>query len=188
MTFNEKLINIQKRFELKDIHMMDILKTTQEKLEKLKNGTIEPSKDEIAALEKSFCTKEKMLTNDNIDLPKYMSMKKEIDISKYKNPLKAYGEIIKEYYPTSWEIYVLTRIKNKNFLEEIWYSIFNTMEKEINKEMSFFAPNYLAKKDNKRLIIRITKSILEVEEIPLEITKEKKFTYKKYRYRVANKL
>lgn len=188
MTFNEKLKSIQERFELKNRHMNDILNTTNERLEKLKKGLIEPSKEEITALEKTFCLKAKTLTNNNLVLPKYISMKKTINMSTYKNPIKAYSEIIKEYYPAPWEIYVLSRIKNKNTFGEIWDSIFKTMENEINKEMSFFTPNYLGVKGNKRLIIRITKSTLEVEEIPTEITQEKKFTYKKYRYRCANKL
>ena len=58
--------------------------------------------------------------DNNNELP-LLVMKKKLDKENYKNKISSYEEVLKEYYPDPWKIYILTREKKMSKLE--WHLV-----------------------------------------------------------------
>ncbi|HBA37089.1 MAG TPA: hypothetical protein DCY94_00060 [Firmicutes bacterium] len=185
MTPQEKLREIMERFGLSKEHMREITHSTQNRIEKLLNGEAEPNDTELEHLKNTFGIKPHVIRNP-YTLP-MLTMRKEIDMKKYKTVFDAYVEILKEYFPEPWEVYVVAKIPYKNAFDTFLDTIFLPKPQKIDKNMMTFTPNYLAIKDNSRLLVSLKDNILEVTEID-ERADEHRFIYKRYKYVRANKV
>lgn len=185
MTFGEKLSVLKEKFGLDDEHLSEILHITDRRLTRLIEELAMPNERELEYLHKTFNIEPKRWLNENYYLPR-MTMTKKINMKQYKDIFNAYVEVLKEYYPDPWEVYVVAKIRNKSAFDK-FIEIFKDPKKEVNKEMSIFTPNYLAVLNDARLLVNISDGILEVTELS-EIANEQRFTYGKYRYVRANKV
>ncbi len=101
----------------------------------------------LQELSKVFGITVDYLLNDEVSLPA-LSMRKELDREKYKNKLTMYSDVLKEYYPKPYEIYVLSRTKKLNFIEAM-FDIFIAPEigpVSTADSLSDLSPYYLVKK------------------------------------------
>lgn len=100
-----------------------------------------------------------------------------------------YSEVLKEYYPEPYEIYILTRTKILNFVELILDTFIAPEIGPVSTADSFsnLSPYYLVKKDNLKLLVNIKNYILEVIELPSN-TNNKKFIYGKNKFTNCGKL
>lgn len=116
-------------------------------------------------------------------------MKKKLDRNKYKNKVVMYSEVLKEYYPEPYEIFVLSRTKKLNFIELILDTFIVPSIGPVSTadELGDLSPYYLVKKDELKLLVNIKNYTLEVIELPFN-TNDKKFIYKKNKFRNCGKL
>ena len=116
-------------------------------------------------------------------------MKKKLDRNKYKNKVVMYSEVLKEYYPEPYEIFVLSRTKKLNFIELILDTFIAPSIGPVSTadELGDLSPYYLVKKDDLKLLVNIKNYTLEVIELPFN-TNDKKFIYKKNKFRNCGKL
>ena len=188
MTLGQKLKEIRKRFGLSQEQLAEIMNVSRQAITKWENDGGLPDVSNLQELSKVFGITVDYLLNDENGLPA-LSMRKELDKEKYKNKLTMYTEVLKEYYPEPFEIYVLTRTKKLNFIELI-LDIFIAPEigpVSTADEFGNLSPYYLVKKDNLKLLVNIKKYVLEVVELPSN-TNDKKFTYGQNKFTNCGKL
>ena len=188
MTLGKKLKEIRKRFDLSQEQLAEIMNVSRQAITKWENDGGLTDVSNPQELSKVFGITVDYLLNDDNGLPA-LSMRKELDKSKYKNKIKMYSEVLKEYYPEPYEIYTLTRTKKLNFVETI-IDIFIAPEigpVSTADVFSDLSPYYLVKKDNLKLLVNIKNYILEVIELPSN-TNNKKFVYGKNKFINCGKL
>lgn len=173
------------RFGLTSEHMREITHSTRSRIEKLLNREVELNETEISHLCEVFNIKTKVFKNP-YPLP-LLTMKKEIDIEKYKNILNAYVEILKEYYPEPWEVYVLAKIPYRNAFQSFIEMFSSKNIESLEQKTGPFTPNYLAINGERYLLVNIKNSTLEVSEIG-EAAEAQRFIYKKFKYVRANRV
>ena len=182
MTLGQKLKEIRNRFGLSQEQLADIINVSRQAITKWENDNGLPDISNLQELSKVFGITIDYLLDDKNSLPA-LSMRKELDKEKYKNKLTMYSNILKEYYPEPYEIYILSRTPNLNFVETL---IDTFIAPEIGpvstaNELSDLSPYYLVKKNNLKLLVNIKNYVLEVIELPND-TNEKKFTYGKNKF------
>lgn len=174
MTFAEKLKDIRKRFGLSQEQLAEILNVSRQAITKWENDNGFPDISNLQELSKVFGVSVDYLLDGNSNLP-LLYMKKVLDKEKYKNKLSSYYQILKEYYPAPWEIYVLSQTKNMNKLEGV-LDLFTGGDYYLIKQVSDLSTYYLLKKDKMKLLVNIKDWVLEARELPCDIN-EKKFVY-----------
>ncbi|MBQ4633883.1 MAG: helix-turn-helix transcriptional regulator [Bacilli bacterium] len=188
MTLGQKLKEIRKRFGLSQEQFAEIMNVSRQAITKWENDGGLPDVSNLQELSKVFGITVDYLLNDENQLPA-LSMRKELDREKYKNKLTMYSEVLKEYYPEPYEIYILTRTKKLNFIELI-LDIFIAPEigpVSTADEFGNLSPYYLVKKDNLKLLVNIKNYVMEVIELPSN-TNDKKFVYGQNKFRNCGKL
>ena len=188
MTLGQKLKDVRKRFGLSQEQLAEIMNVSRQAITKWENDVGLPDVSNLQELSKVFGITVDCLLNDENQLPA-LSMRKRLDKEKYKNKLTMYSEILKEYYPEPYEIYVLTRTKKLNVVELI-LDIFIAPEIapiSTADELGDLSPYYLIKKDNLKLLVNIKNYVLETIELPSN-TNDKKFVYEKNKFRNCGRL
>ena len=188
MTLGQKLKEIRKKFNLSQEDLAEIMNVSRQAITKWESDNGLPDISNLQELSKVFGVTVDYLLNDNNNLPA-LSMKKELDKNKYKNKVTMYEEVLKEYYPAPYEIYILSRTKKLNFIETL---IDTFIAPEIGPvstadDLSDLSPYYLVKKDNLKLLVNIKNYVLEVIELPSTIN-DKKFLIGKNKFINCGKL
>ena len=175
MTLGQKLKEIRKRFGLSQEQLAEIMNVSRQAITKWENDLGLPDVSNLQELSKVFGITVDYLLNDENQLPA-LSMKKELDKDKYNNKLTMFSNVLKEYYPEPWKIYVLRREKKMNVVEKIIDFFVEIMPITLADITSDASAYYLVKKDNLKLLVNIKNYTLEVIELPSN-TNDKKFVY-----------
>ena len=188
MTLGQKIKKIRNKFGLSQEQLAEIINVSRQAITKWENDGGLPDVSNLQELSKVFGITVDYLLNDNNGLPA-LSMRKELDKDKYKDKITMYNEVLKEYYPEPYEIYVLSRTKKLNFIELI---IDTFIAPEIGPvstadELGDLSPYYLIEKDDLKLLVNIKNYTLEVIELQPN-TNDKKFIYRKNIFRNCGKL
>ena len=188
MTLGQKLKEIRKRFGLSQEQLAEIMNVSRQAITKWENDGGMPDISNLQELSKVFgITIDYLLDNENT-LPA-LAMRKKLDKEKYKNKLTMYIDVLKEYYPEPYEIYVLSRTKKLNFIENV-LDVFIAPEigpVSTADSLGNLSLYYLVKKDNLKLLVNIKDYVLEVIELPTS-TNDKKFVYGKNNFVNCGKL
>lgn len=166
----------------------EILNVSRQAITKWENDLGLPDISNLQELSKVFGVTVDYLLEDKNTLPA-LTMKKYLDKDKYKNKLTMYEEVLKTYYPSPYEIYVLSRTRKLNFIELLIDTFISPEIGPVSTadELGDLSPYYLVKKDNLKLLVNIKNYILEVIELPSTIN-DKKFTYGKNKFINCGKL
>ena len=116
MSLGQKLKEIRRRFGLSQEQLGEILNVSRQAITKWENDLGLPDISNLQELSKVFGVTVDYLLEDKNTLPA-LTMKKYLDKDKYKNKLTMYEEVLKTYYPSPYEIYVLSRTRKLNFIE-----------------------------------------------------------------------
>ena len=185
MTLGEKIKEARKKFGLSQEQLAEFLNVSRQAITKWESGAGIPDTSNLQLLAKTFgITIDYLLNNEN-KLP-LLVMRKELDKEKYKNKIKSYSEILKEYYPEPWEVYSLIRNKRMSKLEWIFDFFVGAGTVELADGLNDLSPYYLVKKDKLKMLVNIKDWILEVQELPSDVN-EKKFQVGKNRFIKINK-
>ncbi|MGN0992563.1 MAG: helix-turn-helix domain-containing protein [Bacilli bacterium] len=172
MTLGQKLKEIRNKFGLSQQELAKLINVSRQAITKWETEEGLPDTENLKELSKLFgITIDYLLDNDK-DLP-LLVMRKKLDKEKYKNKISSYEQILKEYYPNPWEIYILTREKKMSKLEKIFDFIIGAGTIELADALNDASPYYLAQKDNINLLINIKDWTLEVTELESGINNKK---------------
>lgn len=178
MSLGQKLEEIRKRFGLSQEQLAEIMNVSRQAITKWENDRGLPELTNLQELSKVFGVSVDYLLNDENSLP-VLSMRKELDKSKYKNKLSSYNEVLKNYYAEPWEIYNLNRFKKFKIVDFIIDTLVSPEISPVDTAdmLNDLSPYYLVKKDDIKLLVNIKDWILEVVELPSD-TNDKRFFYK----------
>lgn len=187
MTLGQKLKKIRNRFGLSQEELANVMNVSRQAITKWENDNGIPDISNLQELSKIFgITVDYLLGNESLPV---LSMKIELDKDKYKNKLTMYDEVLKEYFNYPCEIYILSRTKKLNFIENL-LDIFTIPEigpVSTADSLGDLSPYYLVIKNNIKLLVNIKKYVLEVYELPSN-TNEKRFIFKNNKFRNCGKL
>lgn len=188
MTLGQKLRKIRSKFGLSQEQLAEVINVSRQAITKWENDGGLPDVSNLQEISEVFGVTVDYLLNDDSNLPA-LSMKKKLDRNKYKNKVVMYSEVLKEYYPEPYEIFVLSRTKKLNFIELILDTFIASSIGPVSTadELGDLSPYYLVKKDDLKLLVNIKNYTLEVIELPFN-TNDKKFIYKKNKFRNCGKL
>lgn len=188
MTLGQKLRKIRSKFGLSQEQLAEVINVSRQAITKWENDDGLPDVSNLQEISEVFGVTVDYLLNDDSNLPA-LSMKKKLDRNKYKNKVVMYSEVLKEYYPEPYEIFVLSRTKKLNFIELILDTFIAPSIGPVSTadELGDLSPYYLVKKDDLKLLVNIKNYTLEVIELPFN-TNDKKFIYKKNKFRNYGKL
>lgn len=188
MTLGQKLRKIRSKFGLSQEQLAEVINVSRQAITKWENDGGLPDVGNLQEISEVFGVTVDYLLNDDSNLPA-LSMKKKLDRNKYKNKVIMYSEVLKEYYPEPYEIFVLSRTKKLNFIELILDTFIAPSIGPVSTadELGDLSPYYLVKKDDLKLLVNIKNYTLEVIELPFN-TNDKKFIYKKNKFRNCGKL
>lgn len=147
MTLGQKLKEIRKRFGLSQEQLAEIINVSRQAITKWGSDNGLSDVSNLQELSKVFGVTVDYLLNDENQLPA-LAMRKKFDKEKYKNILTMYEEVLLEYYPEPYEIYISTRTRKLNFIESL---IDTFIVPEIGPvstadELGDLSPYYLVKK------------------------------------------
>ena len=111
MMFSQKIKEIRKRFGLSLEQLAEIINVSRQAITKWETDGGLPDVSNLQELSKVFGVTVDYLLDDDRNLPA-LSMKIELDKDKYNNKLKMYLEVLRDYYPEPYEVYVLTERKD----------------------------------------------------------------------------
>ncbi|MDO4376595.1 MAG: helix-turn-helix transcriptional regulator [bacterium] len=188
MTLGQKLRKIRSKFGLSQEQLAEVINVSRQAITKWENDGGLPDVSNLQEISEVFGVTVDYLLNDDSNLPA-LSMKKKLDRNKYKNKVVMYSEVLKEYYPEPYEIFVLSRTKKLNFIELILDTFIAPSIGPVSTadELGDLSPYYLVKKDDLKLLVNIKNYTLEVIELPFN-TNDKKFIYKKNKFRNCGEL
>lgn len=188
MTLGQKLRKIRSKFGLSQEQLAEVINVSRQAITKWENDGGLPDVSNLQEISEVFGVTVDYLLNDDSNLPA-LSMKKKLDRNKYKNKVVMYSEVLKEYYPEPYEIFVLSKTKKLNFIELILDTFIAPSIGPVSTadELGDLSPYYLVKKDDLKLLVNIKNYTLEVIELPFN-TNDKKFIYKKNKFRNCGKL
>lgn len=188
MTLGQKLRKIRSKFGLSQEQLAEVINVSRQAITKWENDDGLPDVSNLQEISEVFGGTVDYLLNDDSNLPA-LSMKKKLDRNKYKNKVVMYSEVLKEYYPEPYEIFVLSRTKKLNFIELILDTFIAPSIGPVSTadELGDLSPYYLVKKDDLKLLVNIKNYTLEVIELPFN-TNDKKFIYKKNKFRNCGEL
>ena len=186
MTLGQKLKEIRKKFGLSQEQLAEIINVSRQAITKWETDAGLPDTENLKELSRIFEISINYLLDNNNELP-LLVMKKKLDKDNYKNKISSYEEVLKEYYPAPWKIYILTREKKMSKLEGIFDFIIGAGTIDVADALNDMSPYYLAKKDNIKLLVNIKDWVLEVKELNPDIN-EKKFIVDKNIFRKHNEL
>lgn len=188
MTLGQKIKDIRKKFGLSQEQLAEILNVSRQAITKWEADSGIPDISNLQEIAKLFNVTVDYLLDDEKQLPALV-MRIELDKEKYKNKLTMYDEILQEYFPSPYEIYILTRTKKLNLIELLLdtFTVPEIGPVSTADALSDLSPYYLVKKDNLKFLVNIKKSVLEVIELPSN-TNDKKFIYQNNKFRNCGKL
>lgn len=186
MTLGQKLKEIRKKFGLSQEQLAEIINVSRQAITKWETDAGLPDTENLKELSRIFEISINYLLDNNNELP-LLVMKKKLDKENYKNKISSYEEVLKEYYPAPWKIYILTREKKMSKLEGIFDFIIGAGTIDVADALNDMSPYYLAIKDNIKLLVNIKDWVLEVKELNPDIN-EKKFIVDKNIFRKHNEL
>ena len=167
MTLGEKLREIRKKFGLSQEQLADMINVSRQAITKWETDKGIPDVTNLQELAKVFGVTVDYFLNDANRAP-VLSMKKELDKSKYKSKLSAYREILKEYYDEPWEVYLLSRSKKFKLTDFIidTLTVPEIGPVDTADMLSDMSTYYLAKMDGVKLLVNIRKWVLTATELP----------------------
>ena len=167
MTLGQKLRKIRSKFGLSQEQLAEVINVSRQAITKWENDGGLPDVSNLQEISEVFGVTVDYLLNDDSNLPA-LSMKKKLDRNKYKNKVVMYSEVLKEYYPEPYEIFVLSRTKKLNFIELILDTFIAPSIGPVSTadELGDLSPYYLVKKDDLKLLVNIKNYTLEVIELP----------------------
>lgn len=182
MTLGQKLKEIRKRFGMSQEQLAEILNVSRQAITKWENDGGLPDISNLQEIAKTFGITVDYLLDDENQLPA-LSLRKELDKEKYKNKITMYQEVLKEYFPEPYEIFVLSRFKKQNFFELLIDTFIAPEIAPVDTAdaLSDMSPYYLVKKGEYKLLVNIKNYVLEIVELPVT-TKEKRFVYGKNKF------
>lgn len=186
MTLGQKLKEIRKKFGLSQEQLAEIINVSRQAITKWETDAGLPDTENLKELSRIFGITIDYFLDNNNELP-LLVMKKKLDKDNYKNKISSYEEVLKEYYPAPWKIYILTREKKMSKLEGIFDFIIGAGTIDVADALNDMSPYYLAIKDNIKLLVNIKDWVLEVKELNPDIN-EKKFIVDKNIFRKHNEL
>ena len=186
MTLGQKLKEIRKKFGLSQEQLAEIINLSRQAITKWETDAGLPDTENLKELSRILGISIDYLLDNNNELP-LLVMKKKLDKENYKNKISSYEEVLKEYYPAPWKIYILTREKKMTKLEGIFDFIIGAGTIDVADALNDMSPYYLAIKDNIKLLVNIKDWVLEVKELNPDIN-EKKFIVDKNIFRKHNEL
>ena len=186
MTLGQKLKEIRKKFGLSQEQLAEIINVSRQAITKWETDAGLPDTENLKELSRIFEISIDYLLDNNNELP-LLVMKNKLYKENYKNKISSYEEVLKEYYPAPWKIYILTREKKMSKLEGIFDFIIGAGTIDVADALNDMSPYYLAIKDNIKLLVNIKDWVLEVKELNPDIN-EKKFIVDKNIFRKHNEL
>lgn len=191
MTLGEKTKDIRKRFGLSQEELSEIINVSRQEVTNWETNIEFSDIENLKLLANTFNITVDYLINNDLNLP-VLTLRKELDKTKYKNKISSYEEILKEFFSNS-DIYILTREKNMNAIERLIDFFVGASATEMIYPMetvdtlSDLSPYYYIEKNNVKLLVNIKSWVLEVITLPQE-TNKKKFIYGKNIFRNCGKL
>ena len=186
MGFSENLQILRKMKNMSQEQLAERLDVSRQAVSKWETDAGLPDTENLKELSRIFEISIDYLLDNNNELP-LLVMKKKLDKDNYKNKISSYEEVLKEYYPAPWKIYILTREKKMSKLEGIFDFIIGAGTIDVADALNDMSPYYLAIKDNIKLLVNIKDWVLEVKELNPDIN-EKKFIVDKNIFRKHNEL
>ena len=186
MGFSENLQILRKMKNMSQEQLAERLDVSRQAITKWETDAGLPDTENLKELSRIFEISIDYLLDNNNELP-LLVMKKKLDKDNYKNKISSYEEVLKEYYPAPWKIYILTREKKMSKLEGIFDFIIGAGTIDVADALNDMSPYYLAIKDNIKLLVNIKDWVLEVKELNPDIN-EKKFIVDKNIFRKHNEL
>ena len=186
MTLGQQSKEIRKTFGSSQEQLAEIIIVSRQAITKWETDAGLPDTENLKELSRIFEISIDYLLDNNNELP-LLVMKKKLDKDNYKNKISSYEEVLKEYYPAPWKIYILTREKKMSKLEGIFDFIIGAGTIDVADALNDMSPYYLAIKDNIKLLVNIKDWVLEVKELNPDIN-EKKFIVDKNIFRKHNEL
>lgn len=182
MTFGQKLKEIRKRFGLSQEQLASTISVSRQAITKWERDDGLPDISNLQNISKIFNVTVDYLLDEN-NLPA-LSMRVVLDKDKYKNKLSMYKEVLKEYYPSPCEIYVLSRSKKLNAVELLLDTFIVPEIGPVSTAdtLSDLSVYYLVINNNLKLLVNIKDYVLEVIQLPSDIN-VKKFKYEKNVFR-----
>lgn len=158
------LNSIQERLGLNDKTFSLLFEIPRSEWQKYKKGEKELS-ETVRKNICHFCNLEgRFLSDDCIELPKNIVVRKELKKARYRNILSAYIDVLKEYFGSHWQIYSLVKSRKKttwSFIKDF----FTGGTSSINNEFTDFTPYYLVERDGIKLLVHVKNWILEIYEL-----------------------
>ena len=186
MNLGEKIKECRKQAGFTQEQLAERLNVSRQAITKWETDAGLPDTENLKELSRIFEISINYLLDNNNELP-LLVMKKKLDKDNYKNKISSYEEVLKEYYPAPWKIYILTREKKMSKLEGIFDFIIGAGTIDVADALNDMSPYYLAIKDNIKLLVNIKDWVLEVKELNPDIN-EKKFIVDKNIFRKHNEL
>lgn len=175
MSLGEKLKDIRKRFGLSQEELAEIMKVSRQAITKWESNGGLPDITNLQELSKVFGVTIDYLINDNTTLPA-LSMKRKLDKDKYKSKISSYEVILKELYPSPWQVYSLIREKKLSKMEATFDFIIGAGTVNLADVLGNMSPYYLVIKDDLKMLINIKDWELTIYELPTDIN-VKKFVF-----------
>ena len=185
MTFGQKLKEIRQRMGLSQEQLAQILHVSRQAITKWENEVGLPDISNLQELSKVFGISVDFFLNNENHLP-LLIMKKKLEKENYKNKISAYFQILKEYYPEPWQIFVLAKSPRMGKLETA-LDFVTGGDYWLIKDVSDLSPYYLVTKDHIKLLVNIQHWTLQVIELSPN-TNTKKFIYQQNTFRNCGKL
>lgn len=182
MTFGQKLKQFRKRFGLSQEQLASTISVSRQAITKWERDDGLPDISNLQSISKIFNVTVDYLLSEN-NLPA-LSMRVVLDKDKYKNKLSMYKDVLKEYYPSPCEIYVLSRSKKLNAVELLLDTFIVPEIGPVSTAdaLSDLSVYYLVINNNLKLLVNIKDYVLEVIQLPSDIN-VKKFKYEKNVFR-----
>ncbi len=185
MSLGEKLKSIRKRFGLSQEELASIMNVSRQAITKWESDTGLPDTENLKELSRIFNLTIDYLLNNN-ELP-LLVMKKGIDPTKYQSKIKAYSEILKDYYPVPWKIFTVVREKKKTVPEAVFDFVIGAGSIDLADALNDMSPYYLVEKDDLKLLVNIKNWVMEVSELD-SLVHGKKFSFGKNNYQIHQEL
>lgn len=186
MTVGNKIKTIRKKFGITQAELAEILNVSRQAITKWESDLGLPDTDNLKLLSKTFgITIDYLLDNDS-DLP-LLSMRILLNKNEYAGKIRSYNKVLKKYFSSPCEIYILTRDKKMTKAEAIFDFFIGAGTVGLADALNDPSPYYLVKKDNLKLLANIKDWTLQVQELSNDID-EKYFVVGKNKYYRHQKL
>lgn len=186
MSLGEKLKDCRKKAGLSQEQLAEKLCVSRQAITKWESGRGTPGIDNLQSISKLFGISIDDLLDDGNEVSSVV-VKESIDINQYKKGGKCrskYDAVVKEKYPDADVVFALLRSKKLSFWENIVDFIVEPGVLQTADALNDTSAWYLVEKENKQLLVNVTKEFIESRELNCHFTEKKRVignnTFKKF--------